>query len=63
METGWLIERGQVCVGVACRYRLAWVAFTDENAIRFARKQDAEAMLKALGGDLGHCTVSEHSWG
>lgn len=67
METGWLIEKGKRCLGTA-HGEPNWVAFTDEGAIRFARKQDAEGMLasiRAYGGGRAfmECIVSEHSWG
>lgn len=39
-ETAWLIEHGGLCLGF-CENRFAWVTFTNENALRFSRKQDA----------------------
>lgn len=70
VETGWLIELDQLCFG-ACGKLLVWVALTDEHAIRFSRRQDAEHILAWLRTglptepfySLTHCTVSEHKWG
>ena len=66
METGWLIEKGQLCLGL-CGSKPAWVTFTNPTAIRFSRKEDAENMvvgLKSFGdGVFSHVTISEHGWG
>jgi hypothetical protein len=68
-ETAWLVELGQLCVGIGtCRKKLRWVTFTDSDALRFSRKRDAEnfrlAMIHdfATGEDLKATTVSEHRW-
>jgi hypothetical protein len=65
-ETGWLIEKGQLCFGSSCN-KPAWVTFTDPAAIRFARKIDAEHMLTSLRsmsnkGAFQNCTINEHAW-
>jgi hypothetical protein len=68
IETGWLIERGGLCLGTSC-LKPAWVTFTDPAAIRFSREQDAENMLTSLqffGEDskaFHDCRVSGHQWG
>jgi hypothetical protein len=67
METGWLIEKGQLCLG-SCGNKPAWVTFTDPSAVRFARKVDAENMLTSLrlmsdGGAFQSCTINDHAWG
>lgn len=69
VETGWLIDDGSLCMGT-CRNRPAMVAYTDPRAVRFARKEDAEAMIPILVYLLGlqldgkkWFTAVEHSWG
>ncbi len=69
IETGWLIEKGQLCLGVdgSC-LKPSWVAFTNPGAIRFARKIDAENILtsfKSFGidGAFDGVTINDHSWG
>lgn len=67
MESGWLIEKGQLCLG-SCSNKPAWVTFTNPTAVRFARKVDAENMLASLRS-MGHvgafqnCTINDHAWG
>jgi len=65
-EEGWLIEKGQLCLG-SCDRKPAWVTFTDPTAVRFARKIDAENMLNSLrsmsdAGAFEKCTIHDHSW-
>jgi len=65
-ETGWLIEKGQLCLGSSCG-KPAWVTFTDPSAVRFARKSDAENMLNSLrsmsdAGAFQNCTINDHAW-
>lgn len=49
-ETGWLLDDGVLCVGAGCNHGLALVTYSDPAAIRFARKQDAEAFARVLQG-------------
>jgi len=60
-ETGWLVEDeyGKLCIGMECN-KIKWVTFTNPDAIRFARKRDAEnaITLWKLNGN-----AREHSWG
>ena len=60
-KTGWLIEDeyGKLCIGMECN-KIKWVTFTNPDAIRFARKRDAEnaITLWKLNGN-----AREHSWG
>jgi hypothetical protein len=63
-ETGWLIEKGQLCLG-SWSSKPAWVAFTDPSVIRFARRQDAENMLSSLRtmsdkNAFQECTINDH---
>jgi hypothetical protein len=62
-EVAWLIERGQLCLGF-CERKFSWVTFTDESALRFARRSDAirfiETMREQL--DLWEVSVNEHLW-
>jgi hypothetical protein len=62
-ESGWIIENGALGLGTKCG-ELAWVTFP--VAIRFARKEDADAMACGLRGSLREFpldTVSaEHLW-
>lgn len=64
-ELGWLLDDGRLCVG-ACLGGLKLVIYTNPTAIRFARKQDAEAMiegLKNLGYPHAHrVRAIEHQW-
>jgi len=69
IETGWLIEKGQLCLGIdgSC-LKPSWVCFTNPGAIRFARKSDAENMLKSFAsfgveGCFDTVSISEHQWG
>ena len=62
-ESGWLIERGGLCVGF-CERKFAWVSFTNDQAWRFARKSDATRFIEAYGGlGLHDVLVTEHRWG
>jgi len=74
IETGWLIERFaesgnslnvalRVCDG-------CWSFDLFDRAIRFARKEDAEAVGKLVFTQFFHCwgekitwKATEHSWG
>ncbi len=67
IEFGWLLDNGRLCIGLSCN-QLAMVTYTDPNAIRFARKIDAELMLSAfrsLGMKIAadRLTPIEHGWG
>lgn len=67
-ETGWLIEKGQLCLGSSSCGKPAWVTFADPSAVRFARKIDAENMLTSLrsmsdAGAFANCTINDHMWG
>lgn len=74
-ETGWLIDFGSVlgdngrCLGVSALGWLIAVYYTDERAIRFKRKQDAERMQSAFryflvnDRSIDEATVTEHQWG
>ena len=68
-ETGWLVEMNDVGPKY---YSFSerdpddpWGGFQrDPNkAIRFARKEDAEAMIAAFGWTPGHVYAAEHIWG
>ena len=68
VEIGWLLDDGLLCIGLGCNQTLALVTYTNPNAIRFARKCDAEAMivaLKSLGLKItaDRLKAVEHSWG
>jgi hypothetical protein len=61
-QIGWVIEDdeyGRLCLGMECS-KLAWVTFTNENALRFARRIDAEN-AKTIWKVNGN--VRDHSWG
>lgn len=58
-DSGWLIEKGQLCLG-ECLGNAHWVTFTDPSVFRFRRKEDAEFFRYAL--KLNDTTVSEHIW-
>lgn len=65
---GWLIEKSGLCLGV-CGSRFSWVTFTDDKAIRFARKCDAERLRDALVYDcrigkevFRDVVITEHLW-
>jgi len=64
VETAWLIER-QMEEGAAWLYVIDWFAFgwtaDSLQAIRFARREDAEQMLKML--ENYECKATEHQWG
>lgn len=67
VETGWLLDDGHLCLGLE-RGGINLVCYTDENAIRFAREQDAVTMRRVLSG-IGYKPFTdklkpvEHSWG
>ena len=66
-ETGWLIERDGLCLGF-CEHRFAWVAFTNEQALRFARSADAYSFKETVKWTpfnlpLEDAIVTEHRWG
>lgn len=46
-EVAWLLDDGQLCLGVKKR-SFVWVTYTDPDALRFAREEDAEQLKKAL---------------
>lgn len=68
VETGWLLDNGLLCIGAGPDHGLGWVTYTDPNAIRFARQQDAEAFTRVLRG-VGFNALAaevkpvEHQWG
>jgi hypothetical protein len=61
IEVAWLIEDeyGKLCLGMECS-KLQWVTFTNEDALHFSRKRDAENAITLwnLNG-----IAREHSWG
>lgn len=60
-ETGWVIEKRSAHLGLGVRCgKLAWVTF--DEAVRFARRSDAEAMIQVLGL-AEKATAVEHGWG
>jgi len=66
-ESGWLIERGGLCLGF-CEHKFAWLTFTDENALRFSRSRDAYSFMetvkwKPFNLKLEGAIVTEHIWG
>lgn len=69
METGWLIEIGGLCIGVGSCKAPTLVTFTDPDAIRFARKVDAQKFIyaaRAYANDsklFATATINDHSWG
>jgi len=70
METGWLIERSQEDRGssppcwltVSSSRNSVWTEDSSE-ALRFARKQDAEALIAHYAPTLGGAIATEHTWG
>lgn len=62
-ETAWLIEDG-LSEPSTPRYLASVGRWTSDNlkAIRFARKQDAEALVDAGGLGAGYFRVAEHAW-
>lgn len=67
VETGWLLDDGVLCIGGAPNHGLALVTYDAACAIRFARKQDAEAFARVLYG-IGFNALAatvkavEHQW-
>lgn len=68
-EVAWLIERDQLCLGIraSCGYRFTWVTFTDKDALRFSRKEDAYCFMEAVKWKpfdlpLEGAFVTEHLW-
>jgi hypothetical protein len=65
-EVGWLLDDSRLCLGFTCG-SLGFVTYTDPNAIRFARAQDAENMKKALAMRESYMVRNvkpvEHQWG
>lgn len=61
----WLVECGQLCLGVSRHGMLEWVSFTDSSALRFADEQSASHMLILASNvfSQGGMKVSEHRWG
>jgi hypothetical protein len=61
IEVAWLVEDefGRLCLGMECS-KLAWVTFTNPDALHFSRKIDAENAITLwnLNG-----IAREHSWG
>lgn len=66
-EIAWLVERAGLCVGF-CGRSFAWVTFTNEAALRFSRKQDADGFIAAVSRipdfavPLEGALATEHSW-
>lgn len=62
-ETGWLIEReGPTWMFVREDRQIDWTS-DSVKAVRFSRKEDAEAILFALQLHGIVSYVSEHRWG
>jgi len=66
VELGWLLDDGRLCVG-ASQIGFAMVAYSDPNAIRFARWADAERtrrVLSVIGMPItaAHVKPVEHAW-
>lgn len=49
----WLIENSEInlCIGM-CGDAFKWVAFTDPVALQFARKEDADAVMRLLPSEV-----------
>ncbi len=66
MEIGWLIEKEQQYYGVFGGSKMGTGALgrtCDPNAaIRFSRKEDAEAVIAALKGFWKNAAAVEHGW-
>jgi hypothetical protein len=62
-ESGWLIERDGLCFGF-CEHKPKWVAFTNDQAMRFARRSDAIRFIEAFRWQmkLENVRVTEHLW-
>lgn len=65
-DVAWLIERGGLCLGF-CENRFAWVTFTNESALRFARSVDAYSFKETVKWTpfnlpLEGAIVTEHMW-
>ena len=69
-ETGWLIERMDGTRPVYFSYAMSddetpfggWTPLVDQ-AVRYARKQDADSAIRAYGWTPGHVYAAEHVWG
>lgn len=68
-ETGWLVEMNdngpKYFSYEAVDEDSPWGGFDSDisKAVRYARKQDAEALIKICGWTPGHVRAVEHSWG
>lgn len=65
-QVAWLIEQAGLCLGF-CEYKFAFVTFTNENALRFARQRDAIAFRETIKRSpfnlpVGDAVVTEHQW-
>jgi hypothetical protein len=63
-ESAWLIERGGLALGF-CRSSFSMRWHTFDNAIRFARREDAETAIQGLLAVPGFPTdavAAEHEW-
>lgn len=67
-KQAWLIERGGLCLGI-CENKLAWVTFSDENALRLARLSDAYGLMEVLKWEpfklfdsLQEAMPRQHAW-
>lgn len=65
-ERGWLIERESIPLFIGlCGSRLAWAGA--DRSIRFARREDGEAMLQSLRHEtrdpfVDSARVTVHAW-
>lgn len=65
-ETGWLIEADGECIGIVGG-EIAWVPYTFDDALRFARYGDARNMLEYLRTSQvtsipQSVFIAEHAW-
>ena len=63
IEIGWLVERGKTTPFYLCVkdwFGFSWTA-DSLKAIRFARREDAEQIMKLT--ESVDCKATEHQWG
>jgi len=72
-ETSWLLESAGLCLGIGGDQGVHWVPFTWPRALRFARREDAEAVqhilvkvrekgFRVCPRDVGIAVATEHAW-